>query len=242
MVVPSGQMRVVGGLITHDLSSESDGIPFFSQIPYLGAFFGKKSKTDKLSNLMFFITPTILETEPLNDVIVEPVNAEAKLAMLHAEKQMAKSPMEPNAIPAALKPYLEQIRPRSIAYPDTAGDMATSATMSEAALTSVTLASEAALKAGRSILKIEPPAVLLTEHGDVVKVGGANADKPGKVGPTVAFGVTGGKSAASRGSKRKTPASSTARKSNPSRGATASRSKSTSMGSSLTPPPTETHY
>jgi type II secretory pathway component GspD/PulD (secretin) len=245
MLAPSGQMRVIGGLITHNLGSTTAGIPFFSQIPYLGFLFGTKTKADTLSNLMFFVTPTILETDPLNDVIVEPVNAEAKLAMLQSEKQAAEPAKNANAIPTALKPYLEQIRPRSIAYPDTAGDMATSATMNEAALTSATLASEAALKAGGALLKNEPPpVVLLTENGDVVKVGGVNTDKPGKLGPTVAFGTTGGKGGRTMASKKssatsktsKTKASTTAPtpKGASGQAGVSSRSKTPSTGSSLT--------
>ncbi|MCL5271688.1 MAG: hypothetical protein M1457_14295, partial [bacterium] len=57
LVIPSGETRVIGGLISNDESNGDTGIPYLSQIPYLGYLFGTKSKSDNKRNLMFFVTP-----------------------------------------------------------------------------------------------------------------------------------------------------------------------------------------
>ncbi len=61
--IPSGQTRVIGGLISNTLVEGSSGVPFLSKLPILGGLFGKKTNSDGRDNLMLFITPTVVEDE-----------------------------------------------------------------------------------------------------------------------------------------------------------------------------------
>jgi type II secretory pathway component GspD/PulD (secretin) len=61
--IPSGQTRVLGGLITNKDSDGNAGYPFLVDIPYIGSIFGLKSSNREASNLLIFITPTIVEDE-----------------------------------------------------------------------------------------------------------------------------------------------------------------------------------
>ncbi len=59
--VPSGQTRMIGGLITNDNSDGNSGVPFLSSLPIIGPLFGFRSSTDRSSNLMIFLTPSVVE-------------------------------------------------------------------------------------------------------------------------------------------------------------------------------------
>ncbi len=62
LIIPSGETRVLAGLINNAKSNSREGIPILCEIPYLGpALFGSKSETDRRRNILFFITPTIIE-------------------------------------------------------------------------------------------------------------------------------------------------------------------------------------
>ena len=65
LVIPSGETRVLAGLINNNESDSKEGIPFLAEIPFLGpALFGKTSQKDNRRNILFFITPTIIEEIP----------------------------------------------------------------------------------------------------------------------------------------------------------------------------------
>ncbi|HMZ52535.1 MAG TPA: hypothetical protein PK988_09740, partial [Candidatus Sumerlaeota bacterium] len=59
--IPSGQTRMIGGLIKDQGSDSSAGLPFLSKLPYVGVVFGKKSNTKTATNLLIFLTPTVVE-------------------------------------------------------------------------------------------------------------------------------------------------------------------------------------
>jgi type II secretory pathway component GspD/PulD (secretin) len=61
--IPSGQTRMIGGLIRDSSSDTSSGLPFLSSLPIIGALFGVKGNNKQVSNLILFITPTIVEDE-----------------------------------------------------------------------------------------------------------------------------------------------------------------------------------
>jgi hypothetical protein len=191
MIVPSGETRVIGGLISRDLSDSTDGVPYLSRLPILGFLFGQMSNKDTLTNLMFFITPTIIQESPLNDLVVEPVNEVAKLGMEEAKKE-EEAPENPNEIPTTLKPYLEEIRPEALPMPDDQASTMTSSVRLEApdlgTTASMTLETK---ELGGKLLKNEPykspqPAVAQ------LKVGGALGATGGAKGPTGTFGGGGG--------------------------------------------------
>ncbi len=61
LVVNDGETVVLGGIITKNAGETEAGVPFLSKIPILGWLFKKKSTFENDSELMIFITPTIMK-------------------------------------------------------------------------------------------------------------------------------------------------------------------------------------
>jgi type II secretory pathway component GspD/PulD (secretin) len=78
--IPSGQTRVIGGLITNTKTQTSSGLPFLSTLPVVGYLFGKKRDADERTNLMLFITPTVVE-----DTVPRPRGKDGKRGRLVSE-------------------------------------------------------------------------------------------------------------------------------------------------------------
>ncbi len=62
VLVDDGQIIVLGGLITDDISDTFEWVPVLGKIPLLGALFRKKSKQAVKRNLMVFLRPRIIRT------------------------------------------------------------------------------------------------------------------------------------------------------------------------------------
>jgi len=62
VVVDDGSTIVLGGLIQNTLNETTQGIPFLSEIPIIGALFRFKSNERKRTNLMIFLRPVIIRT------------------------------------------------------------------------------------------------------------------------------------------------------------------------------------
>jgi type IV pilus assembly protein PilQ len=60
----NGETIVIGGIYTRNNSNNTAGVPLFSKIPILGWLFKTNTKTDNKTELLIFITPTILDTAP----------------------------------------------------------------------------------------------------------------------------------------------------------------------------------
>lgn len=60
VVVDDGATIVLGGLIQNTLSETTQGVPFLSEIPILGALFRFRSEEKKRTNLMIFLRPVII--------------------------------------------------------------------------------------------------------------------------------------------------------------------------------------
>jgi general secretion pathway protein D len=60
VVVDDGATIVLGGLIQNTLNETTQGVPFLSEIPILGALFRFKSQEKKRTNLMIFLRPVIV--------------------------------------------------------------------------------------------------------------------------------------------------------------------------------------
>ncbi|OIO67793.1 MAG: type IV pilus secretin PilQ [Zetaproteobacteria bacterium CG12_big_fil_rev_8_21_14_0_65_55_1124] len=58
----NGETIVIGGIYTRDNQDTTAGVPLLSKIPLLGWLFKKNTKTDNKTELLIFITPTIIET------------------------------------------------------------------------------------------------------------------------------------------------------------------------------------
>jgi len=55
------QTVVLGGLITSQIQTTKDKVPFLSDLPLLGRLFQSQSKTSLKKNLMIFVTATIVD-------------------------------------------------------------------------------------------------------------------------------------------------------------------------------------
>jgi len=60
----NGETIVIGGIYTRDKTKNVAGIPGLSHIPLLGWLFKKDVKVDNKTELLIFLTPTILKTAP----------------------------------------------------------------------------------------------------------------------------------------------------------------------------------
>jgi general secretion pathway protein D len=58
--VKDGETFAIGGLIKEEQTESRSGIPVLSRIPYLGRLFGSKGTDNTKTDLIVFITPTIL--------------------------------------------------------------------------------------------------------------------------------------------------------------------------------------
>jgi len=68
----NGETIVIGGIYTRDLQDTTAGVPLFSRIPLLGWLFKKNTKIDNKTELLIFLTPTILDTStPGNAEVAE---------------------------------------------------------------------------------------------------------------------------------------------------------------------------
>jgi len=60
VIVDSGSTIVIGGVLSLNDSSGESGVPFLRKIPLIGWLFGSENKSKSRTELMFFITPRIL--------------------------------------------------------------------------------------------------------------------------------------------------------------------------------------
>ena len=61
VMIPSGNTLVLGGLVQDDVRNNNTKVPLLGDIPYLGYAFRSENKTRQKSNLLIFITPTIVQ-------------------------------------------------------------------------------------------------------------------------------------------------------------------------------------
>ncbi len=58
--VKDGTMLIIAGLLKNENTDDSTGLPKLSRLPVLGTLFGNKTKQKKTTELVIFITPTII--------------------------------------------------------------------------------------------------------------------------------------------------------------------------------------
>ncbi|HPC59749.1 MAG TPA: secretin N-terminal domain-containing protein [Verrucomicrobiota bacterium] len=63
VMIPSGNTLVLGGLVQDDIRKGNSKVPVLGDIPVLGGLFRSDSKSRQKSNLMVFLTPTIVQDE-----------------------------------------------------------------------------------------------------------------------------------------------------------------------------------
>lgn len=63
VMIPSGNTLVLGGLVQDDVRNQNTKVPVLGDIPVLGHAFRSDSKNRQKSNLIVFLTPTIVQDE-----------------------------------------------------------------------------------------------------------------------------------------------------------------------------------
>jgi general secretion pathway protein D len=63
VLIPSGNTLVMGGLISDEIHNGNTKVPLLGDLPVLGLLFRTDSKSRTKSNLIVFLTPTIVEEE-----------------------------------------------------------------------------------------------------------------------------------------------------------------------------------
>ncbi len=61
VLVDNGETVVLGGIFERTKSSNTERIPFFGDLPYVGFLFKRDQKTDENTELLIFVTPKILK-------------------------------------------------------------------------------------------------------------------------------------------------------------------------------------
>ena len=56
----SGQIVVIGGTTVDDKSQTNSGVPYLQDLPFIGNLFKGVSNSDKLTELLIFISPIVL--------------------------------------------------------------------------------------------------------------------------------------------------------------------------------------
>lgn len=62
-ITKDGQMIVIGGLMSDNVSDTDSGVPFFKDIPVLGHIFEASNQDRRRTNLLIFITPRVVQDQ-----------------------------------------------------------------------------------------------------------------------------------------------------------------------------------
>lgn len=69
LVVPDNSTVIIGGLKSDDLQYTYDKVPFFGNVPLLGAAFRRRAKADVQRELVLFVTPRVIYDHPPLDML-----------------------------------------------------------------------------------------------------------------------------------------------------------------------------
>jgi general secretion pathway protein D len=78
LVVQDGRTIVIGGLIRDQKEETQEGIPFLSEIPYLGMLFGYTNELVKKTELLFLITPHVIQNFEQAELLTQEFKEKAK--------------------------------------------------------------------------------------------------------------------------------------------------------------------
>ena len=65
ILIKDGETTVIGGIYENIQTKSVSGIPFFSNIPVIGWLFKNRLKKDETTELLIFLTPTIVKQKPV---------------------------------------------------------------------------------------------------------------------------------------------------------------------------------
>jgi general secretion pathway protein D len=77
VLVPDGATMWIGGIVRDDMIDSESGIPYLSDIPLIGALFGRQESTTTKTTLFFFCTPQIIGDFQELDALSEKGKAQA---------------------------------------------------------------------------------------------------------------------------------------------------------------------
>ncbi len=63
MLVDDGQTVVIGGVYEFTDANSVAKVPFLGNVPFVGAFFKKTSRTKEKAELLIFLTPKVMRVE-----------------------------------------------------------------------------------------------------------------------------------------------------------------------------------
>lgn len=87
--VEDGQLVVLGGLLRSSRSLGDTGVPYLSRIPGLGALFRARDTTDRQTELVMFLRPTVIRARPDIDAITNEMVSRLRVQGLPVEAPVA---------------------------------------------------------------------------------------------------------------------------------------------------------
>ena len=78
LIVRDGQTIVLGGLTDREHDVQSEGVPFFSSIPFIGGFFGRHSRSTTETELFIFLTPRVIRSDEDAERLTSPLRERAE--------------------------------------------------------------------------------------------------------------------------------------------------------------------
>jgi len=78
LIVRDGQTIVLGGLTDREHAVQSEGVPFFSSIPFIGGFFGRHSRSTTETELFIFLTPRVIRNDEDAERLTSPLRDRAE--------------------------------------------------------------------------------------------------------------------------------------------------------------------
>lgn len=79
IAVQSGNTVLLGGLIREIDTRSNTGFPGLSRLPFIGALFGKKSRTTQRTELLMLITPTVVQSVATLNAVTEEYQRKFKV-------------------------------------------------------------------------------------------------------------------------------------------------------------------
>jgi len=78
LVVQDGRTIVIGGLISETKDMTKEGIPDLYKIPYLGSLFGFEREIPKKTELIFMITPHVIQNLEEAELVTQEFKEKVK--------------------------------------------------------------------------------------------------------------------------------------------------------------------
>ncbi|MGH8806351.1 MAG: pilus assembly protein N-terminal domain-containing protein [Noviherbaspirillum sp.] len=187
--VKSGETMVLSGLIQVDSSTNIDKVPLLGEIPVLGALFRSKRFQNKETELVVFVTPTVVDSKSPDLVDrVERVNERLQQELgrppyLTNPLQPGHDPAKPNAIP--VQPAAAKTAPQVIPPQVVSSANLVPATRNPLHPQQPMTAGGSTLRVKREglVLRAEPDvksaALLQLGYGAVVQLGAVDVQPPG---------------------------------------------------------------